>query len=252
MPAMASVSLAGQVAVLVGAGRGIGRAIAGAYAEAGASVVCAARSEIEIETTVKEIRARGGRALAVATDVRERNSVETLFEAAEAEWGGVDIALLCAGTAGERLPVSEDSAEDWEQTLQVNLLGAYYCARAAIPHLKRRGGGKIIAVGSGIGHRGLPGYSAYAASKAGLWMLMRVLAQELREHTIAVNELVPGPVRTRLSDGAEPPRSQAGGDAFAGEWHKQPADVCELALFLAGLPNHGPTAQSFSLAGREL
>ena len=124
MPAMASVSLAGQVSVLVGAGRGIGRAIASAYAEAGASVGCAARSETEIEEAAGEIRARGGRALAVAADVRERNSVEALFEAAEAEWGGVDIALLCAGTAGERLPVSEDAVEDWEQTLQVNLLGA--------------------------------------------------------------------------------------------------------------------------------
>lgn len=252
MPAMASVSLAGQVAVVVGGGRGIGRAIAIAYAQAGAGLVCAARSEAEIEAVAAEICAGGGRALAVAADVSDRTSVEALFERAEAEWGGVDIALLCAGTGGAPVALAEGTVEEWERTVQVNLLGAYYCARAAVPCLKRRGGGKILTVGSGIGHRGLPGYSAYAASKAGLWMLVRVLAQEVRAHGIAVNELVPGPVRTRLASHVETPRTQSGDDAFAGEWLKDPADVCELALFLAGLPNHGPSAQSFSLTGREL
>jgi len=249
---MAAVSLSGQVAVVVGAGRGIGQAIAGAYAQAGAALVCAARTQSEIEEVAAEIRADARKAVAVVTDVRQRTSVDALFERAEAEYGGVDIVVLCAGTTGPRVALAEGAVEEWEQTLQVNLQGAYYCARAAVPRLKRRGGGKILSVGSGIGHRGLSGYSAYAASKAGLWMLVRVLAQEVREYGIAVNELVPGPVRTRLASRVEPPRPRGVGEAFEGEWLKEPADVCELALFLAGLPNHGPTAQSFSLAGREL
>jgi len=249
---MAAVSLSGQVAVVVGGGRGIGQAIATAYAQAGAALLCAARTEAEIEEVAAEIRAGGGRAVAAVADVRERASVDALFEIAEAEWGGVDIVVLCAGTSGPRSTLAEGAVEEWEQTLQVNLLGAYYCARAAVPHLKQRGGGKILSLGSGIGHRGLPGYSAYAASKAGLWMLVRVLAGEVREYGIAVNELVPGPVRTSLASHVAPPRSPGGQEAFEGEWLKDPADVCELALFLAGLPNHGPTAQSFSLAGRAL
>ena len=252
MPGMASVSLSGQVALVVGAGRGIGRAIASAYARAGAVLVCAARTQSEIEEVAAEIRADARKAVAVVTDVRQRTSVDALFERAEAEYGGVDIVVLCAGTTGPRVALAEGAVEEWEQTLQVNLQGAYYCARAAVPRLKRRGGGKILSVGSGIGHRGLSGYSAYAASKAGLWMLVRVLAQEVREYGIAVNELVPGPVRTRLASRVEPPRPRGVGEAFEGEWLKEPADICELALFLAGLPNHGPTAQSFSLAGREL
>jgi len=249
---MAAVSLSGQVAVVVGAGRGIGQAIAGAYAQAGAALVCAARTQSEIEEVAAEIRADARKAVAVVTDVRQRTSVDALFERAEAEYGGVDIVVLCAGTTGPRVALAEGAVEEWEQTLQVNLQGAYYCARAAVPRLKRRGGGKILSVGSGIGHRGLSGYSAYAASKAGLWMLVRVLAQEVREYGIAVNELVPGPVRTRLASRVAPPRPRGVGESFEGEWLKEPADVCELALFLAGLPNHGPTAQSFSLVGREL
>lgn len=252
MPGMASVSLSGQVALVVGAGRGIGRAIASAYARAGAVLVCAARTQSEIEEVAAEIRADQGQAAAVVTDVRERNSVDALFERAEAECGGVDIVVLCAGTTGPRVPLAEGSVEDWERTVQVNLQGAYYCMRAAVPRLQERGGGKILSVGSGIGHRGLPGYSAYAASKAGLWMLVRVLAEEVRGDGIAVNELVPGPVRTRLASRVAPPLPRGAGDAFEGEWLKEPADVCELALFVAGLPNHGPTAQSFSLAGRAL
>jgi len=249
---MSAGSLSGQVAVVVGGGRGIGRAIALAYAEAGASLVCAARTRVEIEEVAEEIRAGGGQALARVVDVRQGAAVDGLFEGSAAEWGGVDIVVLCAGTTSPRVPLAEGDAEDWEETLRVNLLGAYYCARAAIPYLKQRGGGKILSIGSGIGHRGLPGYSAYAASKAGLWMLVRVLAQEVREHGIVVNELVPGPVRTRLASRVEAPRPSAGRDAFETEWLKEPADVGELALFVAGLPNHGPTAQSFSLAAREL
>lgn len=88
----------------------------------------------------------------------------------------------------------ESDPEAWLATLNVNLVGAYYCARTAIQHLKKRGAVKIITVGSGIGHRGRPGTSAYATAKAGVWMLTRVLAQELLQDGISVNELVPGPV----------------------------------------------------------
>ena len=87
--------------------------------------------------------------------------------------------------------------------LEVNLLGAYYCAQAAIPALKQRGAGKIITVGSGLGHRGMVGLSAYACSKAGLWMLTRVLAQELWSYNISVNELIPGPVVTSMAGGRQ-------------------------------------------------
>jgi 3-oxoacyl-[acyl-carrier protein] reductase len=144
--------------------------------------------------------------------------------------------------------VEESVAEDWLATLEVNLVGAYYCAKAAIPRLRQRGKGKIITIGSGVGHRGHVGSSAYSASKAGLWALTKVLAQELWSHKITVNELIPGPVETTLTAG----QTQKSHTVFAidSEWIKTPADVAPLALFLATQPDTGPTAQSFSLMRR--
>jgi len=242
--------LQGKVAVVTGAGRGIGKAIALAYAREGAAVCCAARSQSQIDATAAEIRQAGGRSLAVQTDVTQWASVDKLFRAAAEAFGGVDIVVINAGAQYDRRPVEDSIPADWLATLEVNLIGAYYCAKAAIPYLKQRGAGKIITMGSGIGHRGMPGSSAYACSKAGLWMLTRVLAQELWPFNISVNELIPGPVVTELNRDLQ---QQHQGSVFAidSEWVKTPEDVAPLALFLATQPDKGPTAQSFSLMRRD-
>ena len=241
--------LSGKVAVVTGAGRGIGKAIAVAYAAEGASVVCAARTEEEIEATAAEIESLGGRAVAVQTDVTDLESVRRMLESAEERFGGVDVLVINAGGDYGHGTVEDSRPEDWLATLNVNLVGAYYCARTAIPYLKRRGAGKIMTIGSGIGHRGRAGDSAYACSKAGLWMLTRVLAQELWQHNISVNELVPGPVSTERVE--EYARQDDSVFQIESEWVKRPEDVTSLALFLATQPDKGPTAQSFSLMRRD-
>ena len=242
--------LNGKVAVVTGSGRGIGKAIAIAYAKAGASVCSAARTLAQIEETVKEIEKTGGRGLAVQTDVTQLQSVERMFKTVVDYFGGLDILVINAGGSYDRRQIEESVPEDWLATLGVNLIGAYYCAKAAIPYLKQRGSGKIITIGSGIGHRGRGGDSAYACSKAGLWMLTRVLAQELWQYNISVNELIPGPVRTPMTVN---PSRQTKGSVFEieSEWIKSPEDVVPLALFLATQPAIGPTAQSFSLMRRD-
>ena len=141
--------------------------------------------------------------------------------------------------------MAESDPVVWSQTVAINLTGAYHCAKAAIPYLKARGGGKIITIGSGMGRRGAPGSSAYSVSKAGLWMLTRVLGQELRGDNISVNELIPGPVNTAMMPAN-------GSRTFDGEWFKEPEEVAPLALFLAGAPDGGQTAQSFSLMRRDV
>lgn len=242
--------LAGKVAVVTGAGRGIGRAVALAYGREGAQVVCAARSEEQVRSVAEEICAEGGEALAVVADVTSHESVKSMYAAAEKAFGGLDLVLANAGGSIERKRIDEGDPKLWTATIDVNLTGAYYTMSEAVPYLKQRSAGKILAVGSGIGRRGTPGNSAYAVAKAGLWMLVRVLAQELAEFNISVNELIPGPVRTELTRDVE--RSGASTPfTTSGEWIKQPEDVVDLALFLATQPDIGPTAQSYSLMRRD-
>ena len=241
--------LDGKVAVVTGAGRGIGRAVALAYAQAGAGVVCSARSENEIKQTAATILSNGGRSTYCVTDIADAASTAALFGHAVKFFGGLDIVVANAGTTGASVFVEMSEPEKWRNTIDVNLVGSYHTARAAIPALRQRGAGKIIFIGSGMGHRGVPSRSDYCVSKAGLRMLTRILAQELAPHGICVNELVPGPVKTDFISGREQALRAASG---GGEWFKQPEDVTPLALFLASQPRDGPTGQTFSLARREL
>ena len=241
--------LSEKVAVVTGAGRGIGRAIAIGYAGAGAAVCCSSRSSTEVDETVRMIEQHGGKAIGVLADVVEYADMERLFATATQMLGGVDIVVANAGGSFENKLVEETDPTGWKRVIDTNLVGAYHTARAAIPHLRARGAGKLIFTGSGMGHRSAPTRSAYAASKAGLWMLTRVLAQELAAYDVCVNELIPGPVLTDFVKGRED-ALRAGGPG--GEWMKEPEDVVPLALFIATQPRNGPTGQSFSLARREL
>ena len=242
--------LAGKVAIVTGASRGIGKAIALAYAGAGASVGCGARTMADVEATVGRIESTGGKALAVQTDVTELESVARLVKATSDRFGGLDIIVVNAGGDYAHGSVESGDVEEWLATLDVNLIGAYYSARAAIPYLKQRGSGKIITIGSGMGHKGAPNASSYACAKAGLSMLTRVLAQELWQHSISVNELIPGPVVTERVEAAIAGRDDT---VFSidSEWVKTPEDVAPMALFLATQPDKGPTAQSYSLMRRD-
>jgi 3-oxoacyl-[acyl-carrier protein] reductase len=243
--------LDGTVAVVTGAGRGIGRGIATAYARAGATVVLAARTVPELDEAAAEIESEGGRALAVPTDVTHPAQVAALFTRVADELGGTDLLVANAGGTFGGGTVEESDLEAWQATFALNVDGVFLCAQAAIPQLRAHGGGKIIVMGSGAGRRAGPGWGSYASAKAAVAMLVRVLAQELRADHIAVNEIVPGPVRTVLIENL--PTTVAGTMAgVATEWFKTPDAVADLALYLARLPNDGATGQTFSLLGRDM
>ena len=239
--------LAGKVAVITGAGRGIGRAIAIGFAAQGAKVVCAARSQAQIDDTVRAICDAGGQASAVRCDVGQAADLRNLYAETRARFGRVDIVVANAGGNFSRQSVEDSDIEAWEATVRVNLVGVYYSCKYAIPDLKEQGG-HIIVIGSGVGHRVVDAaHSAYGASKAGAWMFVRALAAELRPYNICVNELIPGLVQTELTADAQP----ASDSPFNAEWFKTPEDVLPLALFLATQPLTGPTGQSFSLMRRD-
>lgn len=243
-------SLEGKVAVITGAGRGIGKAIAIAYGNSGAKVCCISRNYNEINDTVDCIKMNKGEGIALTCDVSEYNKLDEVFQEINKTYGGIDIVVINAGIDYENAPIEETNIEEWKRIIDINLMGAYYTAKIATPYLKRRGGGKIMTLGSGLGHKGRSGSSAYCCSKAGLWMLTRVLAQELHQFNISVNELIPGPVVTTM--GSNSMKDSKSAFSFESEWIKEPEDVTDMALFMATQPLKGPTGQSFSLLRREV
>jgi NAD(P)-dependent dehydrogenase (short-subunit alcohol dehydrogenase family) len=222
--------LAGQVAIVTGAGRGIGRAIAGAFAREGAAVVLAARSVLELDGVAREIEQAGGRALVVPTDARQEASVEALVRRALAEWRQVDVLVNAAGVA-TFAPVTDSKLDDWDQTLAVNLRGAVLCCRAVLPAMIGRHRGTIISVGSVVTSRSLAGSAAYTASKYGLLGFSRVLAEEMRAHGVRVGVLSAGATDTPLWD------TMPG--APARDRMLRADQVAEAALLMASL---GPNA----------
>ncbi|MFC3135905.1 SDR family NAD(P)-dependent oxidoreductase [Microbaculum marinum] len=190
--------LAGRVAIVTGAGRGIGRAVAQTFATEGAAVVAGARSSSDLEALVEEITGRGARAIAVAGDIGDPATSERLVRAAVETFGGCDVLANLAAIGGPVGNVEELDPDDWNQTFRINVTGTFLACRAVLPEMKRRGGGRIVNVASGLAERVQPGQSAYSATKAAVVQFSRVLAEEARDAGINVNAVHPGIVRTKM------------------------------------------------------
>jgi NAD(P)-dependent dehydrogenase (short-subunit alcohol dehydrogenase family) len=232
-------SLAGQVVLVTGGGRGIGANIARELAAAGAEVAVSARTKEQVEAVAEEI---GG--LAIVADVSKREDVEAMVRQVESELGPIDLLVANAGIAKPEPAAWEMEPEEWWQIFEVNVLGAYLSCRAVIPGMIQRGRGRIVITGSGAAYLPTTRNSAYAASKAAVWRFGEVLAAQLKPHGIPVFVISPGLVKTDmtsdLSDDAPwtPPalaprlvRVLASGraDALAGRYlHAEHDDIEEL------------------------
>jgi NAD(P)-dependent dehydrogenase (short-subunit alcohol dehydrogenase family) len=240
----------GRVAIVTGASRGLGRAIALALAEAGSDVAVAARSKPDLEETAHMVTAVGRRALAVPTDVAVYTEVEALVRRAIDGLGRLDILVNNSGIA-QVTPVAEMAPEDFRRTLEVNLIGAFHGCRAAAAPLIAQRSGKVINLGSVLSAVGLPGYVAYSASKGGIVSFTRALAVEWARHNIQVNAIAPGWFATDMN--AEAFADQKIRDRLLRDVPARrtgdPGEVGPLAVYLASSGSDFMTGQTVFLDG---
>jgi NAD(P)-dependent dehydrogenase (short-subunit alcohol dehydrogenase family) len=224
--------LDGKVAVVTGAGSGIGRASALLFAAEGAQVVCADRSGREDETA----RAIGDAAVGVHTDVSVAGDVERMIETAESRFGGLDVLFNNAGFGGRIAPLAEQTEEIWDEVHSVNLKGVFLGMKYGIPALQRRGGGAVINTASAVGLSVMKGHGVYAAAKAGVIQLTKTAALDYAASNIRVNAICPGMTWTGLVPASAehelPPADAIPPKVPIARWGL-PTDLATAALFLA-------------------
>ncbi len=240
-------SLHGKVAIITGAGRGIGHGIALGFAEAGADVVCSARTADQVETVAAAARKLGRQALAVVCDVTDAAQVEHLVSQTLQEFGRVDILVNNAGGAAY-CPAMRYSDKRWEGVLRLNLTAAFLCTRAVAGHMMQRQSGSIVNISSGNSRLPAPGMVAYSAAKAGLNSMTRTLAWELAPH-VRVNCILPGAIET---EGSMPSLAPVVDRLVAGTPRRRmgrPRDIAMAAVFLSSPAADFITGESLEVDG---
>jgi NAD(P)-dependent dehydrogenase (short-subunit alcohol dehydrogenase family) len=248
-----------RVALITGAGRGIGRAIALAYAAEGAKVALTARTVSELDVVVRDIQKAGGTALALPADLSDAAVPKSLVGAVETKLGPIEILVNNAGigsSAGPK-PVVEFDDDLWQRTLQLNLTAPYQLTKAVLPAMLSRKWGRVIMIASVNGKIGALHGAAYAASKHGLLGFMRSLAMEVTSQGIAVNAICPGPVHTVMNDRRveyDARRRGVGFDEHAAGLtplgrRLEPEEIAPLAVYLASHAAASVVGQAINIDG---
>lgn len=222
-------SLTGKVVLITGGSRGAGLATAHRLAAAGADVALVARDGLRLNDAVAGIRAAGGTATGIVGDVTDATSMERAVLETERELGGLDVLVNNAGI-GLYGPIAEQSPDEWRRVIDVNVLGVYHATRAALPAIRRRGRGQIIAISSGAARQGYPSMSAYCTSKAALEGFMRALAAEVADEPIKCATIVPGGILTDFGIRTREERAASGAKFL------EPEDVADAVYFVLTQP----------------
>ncbi len=255
------MQLAGKVAIVTGAGRGIGRAISRRFGAEGAAVLVVSRTKAEVDVAAAEIERAGGRAASYAADISLPEDCEKIVAAARQQFGHVDILVNNAGVYGPVSPAQEITPAEWDYVITVNLSGAFYLARLVVEEMCARGSGSIVNISSIAAKAAYSWNAPYAASKAGLLALTRTLAAETARSGVRVNAICPGPVpETEMSQQlGQALAKRAGMDAgemFEGylqsvlQGRPQTADeIAAAALFLCSMEASAITGQALNVDG---
>lgn len=247
---MSKFELTDKTAIVTGGAGGIGSAISKAYAEAGAKVVIAGRSQERISGVVDEIKASGGEALGISADVTIPDQVDNMVKQTVDSFGGIDILVNCAGGGSQMRAPTEVPFEEWNAIINLNLTGTYLCCIAAGSEMIKQESGKIINISSTAGTKGNPGMLHYSAAKAGVISLSNNLSFLWAKHNINVNTILPGFIATPMMHHYKvvPPDTNPDGTPVPRlDLPPDPEDVADLALFLASPASDSITGEQIPI-----
>jgi NAD(P)-dependent dehydrogenase (short-subunit alcohol dehydrogenase family) len=246
--------LQGKRAVVTGAGSGIGRASANRFAAEGANLFIVDKAAAAVEETAAQIKAAGGKVIAVAADAGSESEVRAFIDKAVRDLGGLDVLYANAGISGGLVPLLEQTVELWQEILRVNLIGPFLAIRHAAPHMIQQGGGAIICTASVAGLRANAGGHPYSASKAGIISLVQTAANSLTGTGVRVNAICPGLIETGMTRPIFDRARDRGSEAKIGQLnplqrHGEPEEIAAMALFLASDDASYVNGQAFAVDG---